>query len=418
MRKLLCVWLAVLLLLSVAYCPSATAAVNYCAQFEEAINLLDWYSPYWDIAEGEAFPISSIINYTRQKLSIDEYGEAPITDGYNTYYARYAIPADVFEAAAMDYFDIVDVSALRGYTSFFWDEENFTGIDNFQNYQEDRDVYLFSNSGTVSTSGHYQVTGYDMDQGRYRVYARFLSLLWEQPEGVEGVDYVQIGADYYTVEHYLETLLDISNGRVQFCSWDERSDLPGTALNGPLTVMAQSDSVTISAAPDVFPAHTTFAIGTPDENTLQDMAAALGEDVANFVAHQIVASAEPNGTVQIAFAIPEGFNADRLALYSVDEAGNAQRLHAVVDRDRNLVLAELSHFSLFAVVELAVADPQPGDVNNDGKVNARDVRLILQYISELISDEGLSLVAADFNADGKVNVRDARLLLQYIAGIL
>ena len=417
MRRLLCIFLAVFLLLSAAYCPNASAAVNYCAQFEDAINLLRWYAPYWDIAEGETFPLSSIINYTRQKLSVDRYGEHPIFDGFSTYYARYAIPADVFEAAAMDFFDIVDVRALRSYTSFFWDEENFTGIDNFQNYQEDRHVYLFSNSGTIGTSSHYQVMGYAPEQGKYRVYARFLSLLWERPAGTEGIDYVKIGADYYAVEHYLEALLDVSNGRVQFYSWKESSNRPTEELTGPLTVLARQESVTLSADPGIFPADTTFEIAVPSQDILQNIADALGAEAANFVAFQIRASAEPNGTVQAAFTIPEDFDPQRIALYQIDEEGHFQRLHAVVDIDQNRIIAELTQLGVYAVAELAVADPQPGDANGDGTINTRDARLIMQYIAGMISKEDLSLVAADFNDDGKINIRDARLLLQNIAGL-
>lgn len=415
MKKLLCICLAAFMLMMAVYCPSASAVVNYCDQFEEAINLLRWHSPYWDIAEGEAFPVFSIINYTRQKLCIDEYGEEPITEGDYTYYARYAIPADVFEAAAQDYFDIVDISALRSYTSFFWDHTNFTGIDNFQHYQEDRQVYLFSSSSNSSTSSHYQVMGYHMDQGRYRVYARFLSPVWEEPNGEDGVDYVLIDGDYYAVLLYLETVLDISNGRVQFCSWNESTAAPDAVPNGPLTVLAQSEAVTISAAAGIFPAGTTVEIAAPDQDTLQHIENALGGEAARFVAYDIIASAQPNGSVQISISIPQDFDTSRLALYYIDEGGATQRLHTIIDRDQGILLAELSHFSLYAVVELAEADPAPGDVNGDGRINTRDVRLILQYISDLISDESISMVAADFNADGKVNTRDARLLLQSIA---
>lgn len=417
MKKLLCICLAAFMLLSAVYCPSASAAVNYCAQFEEAINLLYWYAPYWDVAEGESFPVSSIMNYTRQRLSLDAYGEEPITDGNYTYYARYAIPADVFEAAAADFFDIVDINALRSYTSFFWDHANFTGIDNFQHYQEDRQVYLFSSSSNTSTSSHYQVMGYRPEQGRYRVYARFLSPVWSKPAGEEGIDYVVIGGNYYAVVVYLEAVLDLSNGRVQFCSWNESSDAPDAVPNGPLTVLAENETVTVAAAAGTFPAGATVAISTPEQDTLQLIENALGSEAAQFIAYDISASAQPNGSVQLSISIPQGFDENRLALYYIDEAGVAQRLHAIIDRDQGILLAELTHFSLYAVVELAEADPVRGDVNGDGRVNARDVRLILQYVSDLISDDNLSTVAADFNNDGKVNARDARLLLQSIAGL-
>ena len=54
-----------------------------------------------------------------------------------------------------------------------------------------------------------------------------------------------------------------------------------------------------------------------------------------------------------------------------------------------------------------------GDVNNDGKVNAVDARLILQYSVKLVNAEDLELGVADVNGDGAVNAVDARLVLQY-----
>ena len=58
-----------------------------------------------------------------------------------------------------------------------------------------------------------------------------------------------------------------------------------------------------------------------------------------------------------------------------------------------------------------------GDVNGDGKVNARDARTILRYIAGLVGTDEFELSVADFNGDGKVNARDARGILRFIAGL-
>jgi len=55
-----------------------------------------------------------------------------------------------------------------------------------------------------------------------------------------------------------------------------------------------------------------------------------------------------------------------------------------------------------------------GDVNGDGKIDTTDARLVLQYIVQKITSDGLDLQAADVNRDGAVNTVDARLILQYI----
>lgn len=58
-----------------------------------------------------------------------------------------------------------------------------------------------------------------------------------------------------------------------------------------------------------------------------------------------------------------------------------------------------------------------GDVNGDGKVNARDARALLRYIAGMADDGEVVEAAADFNGDGRVNARDARELLRFVAGL-
>ena len=55
-----------------------------------------------------------------------------------------------------------------------------------------------------------------------------------------------------------------------------------------------------------------------------------------------------------------------------------------------------------------------GDINGDGKVNARDVTKLLQYVAEW--DVEVVEAALDINGDGRVNARDVTTLKQSIAG--
>ena len=61
-----------------------------------------------------------------------------------------------------------------------------------------------------------------------------------------------------------------------------------------------------------------------------------------------------------------------------------------------------------------VSSHLPGDVNDDGKVNVKDLIRLQQYIAgwnvTVRSD------AIDINGDGKINVKDLIRLQQYIAG--
>ncbi len=58
-----------------------------------------------------------------------------------------------------------------------------------------------------------------------------------------------------------------------------------------------------------------------------------------------------------------------------------------------------------------------GDVNGDGRINARDARALLRYIAGLADENEIDLAAADYNSDGRVNARDARAILRHIAGL-
>ena len=61
----------------------------------------------------------------------------------------------------------------------------------------------------------------------------------------------------------------------------------------------------------------------------------------------------------------------------------------------------------------AAPTTQPGDINNDGKVNNKDLALLQQYLSDW--DVTVDTAVADVNDDGKVNNKDLALLQQYLS---
>ncbi len=58
-------------------------------------------------------------------------------------------------------------------------------------------------------------------------------------------------------------------------------------------------------------------------------------------------------------------------------------------------------------------DKMPGDVNNDGEVNIKDVTLLKQYLAKW--NVKINETNADVTGDGVINVKDLTLLKQYIA---
>ncbi len=65
--------------------------------------------------------------------------------------------------------------------------------------------------------------------------------------------------------------------------------------------------------------------------------------------------------------------------------------------------------------EVEPSEVVTGDANGDGRVNARDARALMRYISGMTDGSDIDMIAADMNGDGRVNARDARALLREVA---
>jgi hypothetical protein len=104
-------------------------------------------------------------------------------------------------------------------------------------------------------------------------------------------------------------------------------------------------------------------------------------------------------------------------VFHIPEEGEPQQLEAQVDIQSGTVTVYLQHFSVYVLAQLPSEELQLGDTNADGQVNARDARLLLQYLAGLVEEELIDLLLADANEDGQVNARDARAILQQVAGL-
>lgn len=70
--------------------------------------------------------------------------------------------------------------------------------------------------------------------------------------------------------------------------------------------------------------------------------------------------------------------------------------------------AEQAYASLFT----------PGDIDDNGRINAADALLALQHSVNLIRLEGTQAQAADVTRDGKINAADALKILQHSVGLI
>lgn len=69
-------------------------------------------------------------------------------------------------------------------------------------------------------------------------------------------------------------------------------------------------------------------------------------------------------------------------------------------------------------IKISKAETQtvPGDVNQDGKVNLTDAKLIMRYYNKEKKLSSQQKKNADVNGDGKVNLTDAKLIMKYYNG--
>lgn len=104
--------------------------------------------------------------------------------------------------------------------------------------------------------------------------------------------------------------------------------------------------------------------------------------------------------------------------------------HAEYSRDGSLEIKALKQGSTriaamldngaVAMATVTVTDPyayvrMPGDANDDGKVDAKDALLVMQYAAGW--NVSINGYAGDVNADGKTDMADALLIYQYASGL-
>ena len=72
----------------------------------------------------------------------------------------------------------------------------------------------------------------------------------------------------------------------------------------------------------------------------------------------------------------------------------------------------------YATPDEPAHDGKPGDVNHDGKINAKDATLILQKSVGVLKDSAkFCETCAEVSGDGKLNAKDSTLILQHSVGL-
>ena len=115
---------------------------------------------------------------------------------------------------------------------------------------------------------------------------------------------------------------------------------------------------------------------------------------------------QPEAPVLVKLPIPDGFNKDKVSVYRTEADGSKTRMDIIVEGDYIYFVTE--HFSLYEILEKLC-----GDINDDGKVNNKDLTRLFQYLSDW--DVAVNESALDVNGDGKTNNKDLTRLFQFLS---
>ena len=200
-------------------------------------------------------------------------------------------------------------------------------------------------------------------------------------------------------------------------SADEAQTAPAIVVDSATTYAGETVSVAVRTRNNPGIVGMRVALGydpavlTPIEQVEQDFAGATFGPLSNPLSILWVDAIHPDVTTdgvvalitfQVAEEAPVGEYPLTLSILDPDDMFNAN--------------FETVSFELVDGVITVAEQPQyiPGDVNDDGNVNVRDLGLLQQYLNGF--DVIINEAAANVTGDATVNVRDMGLLQQYLNG--
>ncbi len=138
-----------------------------------------------------------------------------------------------------------------------------------------------------------------------------------------------------------------------------------------------SNQITMGNADQVFAPNTVITVDNVKDGDIYTRVEKALSGVVSDMSHAYVMEitalldgkpVQPDGTVQVTFAIPDGLTADHLKLYYVDENGKKTEVPITVNKTANTVTANLTHFSTYVLANVIVDQgnstvPSTGDAS-------------------------------------------------------
>lgn len=159
---------------------------------------------------------------------------------------------------------------------------------------------------------------------------------------------------------------------------------PGTGV--VVNTDGVSSQVTVDNAQDVFPNGTEIVVESIQSGEIYQMVVNALKNVVDSMDHVAIfeinaymdgVKVQPDGKVQVTFAIPDNLSPDHLKMYYVAEDGTLEEVSITVDKAANTVTANLTHFSTYALVNV---DP----AGNGGIPDTGDTNQLMLYVAILM----------------------------------
>ena len=167
---------------------------------------------------------------------------------------------------------------------------------------------------------------------------------------------------------------------------DPQPSVPVTG--GGVTVDNNTDNrITVGNADKVFEANTVITVESVTQGKIYDTVKEALKDVVADMKHTAILDitatldgkpVQPNGKVQMTFAIPENLSVDNLKLFYVSDDGKTtEEIAITVNKDARTVTANLEHFSTYVLANV-VADKTDSGVPGTG-----DNSQLMLYVAAL-----------------------------------
>lgn len=398
MKKLISVLLIVTLIMSCCVTAFAASSTDVKAAVDKADDFYFWYyfcdGAFEKGEDPKTETVYGMIPWLEtkelEKYAVDSTAGVPAT-------VTHMIPAADFEALVAKHFVLSDslVAALRAVSERY--------IDGY---------YYYYIGGFGDRIPEYVFQGYkDLGNGEIELYAYEAGDDYQTyvpgPNDVEGVDYLYLIDSYvdeetgevvayggpYKILSTLVSTFKLEGGNCVMTSYTTKPASVMPSANELLTIETTTkNDITIDFDYGVFESGTEVTcVEVKDEVTKTKVETALGDKVEKFVAYDASATlngaaVQPNGKVLVTFAVPAGFSKN-VAVYYIADNGLVEEVKATYDAATNTIIAELEHFSTYAVVDLG--DTTPG--NNPVPPTGDATNLIL-WITVAIVTGGVATI--------------------------